>query len=103
VRGPPCLPVHARPPLPAALVGRRGRLQAGCFIVRDANGHALAYSPGQRAAAKVLTRDEGIGHRTIASLWRPRQLRVELGERFLKKAQQSVVSVIDERQKFQRP
>ena len=36
------------------------------FIVRDANGQALAYlyfeeEPGQRAAAKVLTRDEGIG------------------------------------------
>jgi hypothetical protein len=39
----------------------------------------------------------------VSGLWRPRQLRVELGERFLKKAQQSVVSVIDERQKFQRP
>jgi hypothetical protein len=40
--------------------------QEACFIVRDANGQALAYpyfkeEPGQRAAAKVLTRDEGIG------------------------------------------
>ena len=35
-----------------------------CFtIVRDANGHALAYiyfeeEPGRRSAAKLLTRDE---------------------------------------------
>ena len=37
--------------------------QEACFIVRDANGQALAYvyfeeEPGQRAAAKLLTRDE---------------------------------------------
>ena len=34
-----------------------------CFILRDANGQALAYvyreeEPGRRAAAKLLTRDE---------------------------------------------
>jgi hypothetical protein len=34
-----------------------------CFIVRDANGQALAYvyfeeEPGRRAAAKLLTKDE---------------------------------------------
>jgi hypothetical protein len=34
-----------------------------CFIVRDANGQALAYvycedEPGRRAAAKLFTRDE---------------------------------------------
>jgi hypothetical protein len=34
-----------------------------CFIVRDANGQALAYvyleeEPGRRATAKLLTRDE---------------------------------------------
>jgi hypothetical protein len=34
-----------------------------CFVVRDANGQALAYvysedQPGRRAAAKLLTRDE---------------------------------------------
>jgi hypothetical protein len=36
---------------------------AACFIVRDANGHALAYvyfeqEPGRRAAAHLLTYDE---------------------------------------------
>ena len=39
-----------------------------CFIVRDANGQALAYvyfeeEPGRRAAAKLLTRDEAPAHR----------------------------------------
>ena len=36
---------------------------AACFIVKDNNGHVLAYvyfenEPGRRAAAKLLTRDE---------------------------------------------
>jgi hypothetical protein len=38
---------------------------AECFIVRDANGQALAYvyfeeEPGRRAAAKLLARDEAL-------------------------------------------
>jgi hypothetical protein len=42
---------------------RSGALQQPCFIVREANGQALAYvygedEPGRRAAAKLLTRDE---------------------------------------------
>jgi DNA-directed RNA polymerase specialized sigma24 family protein len=39
------------------------KLDRRCFIVRDANGQALAYvyfeeEPGRRAAAKLLTKDE---------------------------------------------
>jgi len=39
------------------------KLGQDCFIVRDANGQALAYvyledKPGRRAAAKLLTRDD---------------------------------------------
>jgi hypothetical protein len=39
-----------------------------CFIVRDANGQALAYvyfedEPGRRSAAKLLTRERGAAHR----------------------------------------
>jgi hypothetical protein len=39
------------------------KLAQECYIVRDANGHALAYvyfedEPGRRAAAKLLRRDE---------------------------------------------
>jgi hypothetical protein len=44
-----------------------------CFIVRDANGQALAYvyfeeEPGRRAAAKPLTRDEAQLVANIAKL-----------------------------------
>jgi hypothetical protein len=39
------------------------KLDRRCFIVRDPNGHALAYvyfesEAGRQAAAKLLTRDE---------------------------------------------
>jgi hypothetical protein len=39
------------------------KLDRRCFIVRDANGQALAYvyfeeEPGRRPAAKLLSRDE---------------------------------------------
>jgi putative heme degradation protein len=39
------------------------KLDRRCFIVRDANGHALAYvyfegEAGRQAAAKLLNRDE---------------------------------------------
>lgn len=39
------------------------KLGQECFIVRDGNGHALAFvyfeeEPGQRSAASLLTRDE---------------------------------------------
>jgi hypothetical protein len=39
------------------------KLGQDCYIVRDANGHALAYvyfedEPGRRAAAHLMTRDE---------------------------------------------
>jgi hypothetical protein len=49
----------ASAPLPAALVGRC----QDCYIVRDNNGHPLAYvyfedEPGRRSAAHLLTRDE---------------------------------------------
>jgi hypothetical protein len=41
-------------------------VEGRCFIVRDANGHALAYvyfegEAGRQAAAKLLTRDEARG------------------------------------------
>jgi hypothetical protein len=47
-------------------MGRASQLSTGrdaCFIVRDANRHALAYvyfeeEPGRRSAAHLLTRDE---------------------------------------------
>ena len=47
--------------LPAALVSAEET--DACFIVRDANGHALAYvyfedEPGRRSAAHLMTRDE---------------------------------------------
>ena len=43
------------PPIPSS--------KSECYIVRDANGHALAYvyfedEPGRRAATRLMTRDE---------------------------------------------
>jgi hypothetical protein len=52
-----------------------------CFIVKDHTGHALAYvyfeeEPGRRAAARLLSRDEGAAdrceHRQAADLPRRR-------------------------------
>ena len=39
------------------------KLERQCYIVRDRNGHALAYvyfedEPGRRSAAHLMTRDE---------------------------------------------
>ena len=39
------------------------KLERQCYIIRDADGHALAYvyfedEPGRRVAAHLLTRDE---------------------------------------------
>jgi hypothetical protein len=52
-----------RVPPPWSVDDPETKLGQECFIVRDANGHALAYvyfedEPGRRAAAKMLTRDE---------------------------------------------
>jgi hypothetical protein len=62
----------ASPPIPDISLHRTARrprrggwrsFRHACFIVRDANGQALAYvyfeeEPGRRAAAHLLTRDE---------------------------------------------
>jgi hypothetical protein len=39
------------------------KLGQDCYVVRDTNGHALAYvyfedEPGRRSAARLMTRDE---------------------------------------------
>jgi hypothetical protein len=49
------------------------KLGQDCFVVRDANGQALAYvyfeeEPARGAAAHLLTRDEA--RRIVASSWR---------------------------------
>jgi hypothetical protein len=53
------------------------KLGQDCFIVRDANGQALAYiyfedEPGRRSAAYLLTRDEA--RRIAASIAKPLEL-----------------------------
>ena len=52
----PCLPLAASPTVAVEET-------VPCFIVRDANGQALAFvycedEPGRRATGKLLTRDE---------------------------------------------
>jgi putative heme degradation protein len=56
------MPEHRFPP-PWSVDEADPKLDRRCFIVRDANGQALAYvyceeEPGRRAAAHLLTRDE---------------------------------------------
>ena len=55
--------VNRRFPPPWSVDDPETKLGQDCFIVRDANGHALAYvyfeeEPGRRAAAHLMTRDE---------------------------------------------
>jgi hypothetical protein len=50
-------------PPPWSVDGPVMRLGQDCYIVRDANGHVLAYvyfedEPGRRSAAHLMTRDE---------------------------------------------
>jgi hypothetical protein len=54
---------RSRFPPPWSVDEADSKLDRRCFIVRDANGQALAYvyyeqEPGRRAAAHLLTRDE---------------------------------------------
>ena len=54
---------HRRFPPPWSVDEADSKLDKRSFIVRDADGRALAYvyfeeEPGRRAAAKLLTRDE---------------------------------------------
>ena len=56
------MPQRRFPP-PWSVDEANSKLDRRCFIVRDANGQALAYvyfeeEPGRRAAAHLLTRDE---------------------------------------------
>jgi hypothetical protein len=55
-----------------------------CFIVRDGNGHALAYvycedEPGQRSAAHLMTRDEA--RRIAANIVKLRASKVRIQEK----------------------
>ncbi len=58
------IPVNSRHfPPPWSVDDPDTKLGQDCFIVRDANGHALAYvyfedAPGRRSAAHLMTRDE---------------------------------------------
>ena len=57
------IPSARRFPPPWSVEEPDPKLDRSCFIVRDANGQALAYvyfedEPGRRAAAHLLTRDE---------------------------------------------
>jgi hypothetical protein len=57
------MPPARRLPPPWSVEEPDPKLDRRCFIVRDANGQALAYvyceeEPGRRSAAHLLTRDE---------------------------------------------
>jgi hypothetical protein len=57
------MPEPRRFPSPWSVEEPDSKLDRQCFIVRDANGQALAYvyfeeEPGRRAATKLMTRDE---------------------------------------------
>jgi hypothetical protein len=67
-------------PPPWAVDDPDAKLGQTCYIVRDANGHAVAYvyfedEPRRRSAAHLMTRDEA---RRIANIAKPPMLLLPL-------------------------